>query len=466
MTELTPEQWREWLLRRHTAEKPELEELNALYEGEQERAYMHPELLKELGEQMQQVVLNWPRLVADSLEERLDPEGFRYPGQDAGDDELWRIWTANGMVEASQQGRIDALVMRRAFICAGTNEKDASTPLITVESPLQMHADWDPRRRAVRAVVRRWNELDRLTGGVRDQFSSLYLPDSTHHYRFKGGTGWHEYDRDDHKLGVVPVVPVANRPRVLIPGGISELADIVPISNAACKIATDMMVSAEFHAMPRRWALGFDDEDFTDQDGKPLSIWSRIAGRIWATSRTRKDDGAEVGQFPEAQLTNFHSTLEQLSRMVASMGALPPNYMGLAADDAASADAIRSRETRLVKRAERRIGAYSGAYKQLQRLVLRIRDGDWDPDADRLEVLWRNPATPTFAQKADAIVKLVQAGILPVEQAREDLGYTDGQRRRMREMDQDALDRVVLDPAAEFGPKPQPEPVGVPGAGE
>jgi hypothetical protein len=47
----------------------------------------------------------------------------------------------------------------------------------------------------------------------------------------------------------------------------------------------------------------------------------------------------------------------------------------------------------------------------------------------------------TFAQKADGVMKLVVAkdgqgrSIIPVEQAREDLGYGAEARRRMAEMD-------------------------------
>ncbi len=52
-----------------------------------------------------------------------------------------------------------------------------------------------------------------------------------------------------------------------------------------------------------------------------------------------------------------------------------------------------------------------------------------------LETVWRDPSTPTIAQRADAVVKLVQTGVLPIEQAREDLGYTQEQRDRMLEMD-------------------------------
>ena len=474
-----PDEWVLYLARAHEAEIPRLEALNDYYEGRQPLAYMHPELLQEIGDQLRRVVINWPRLVVDSLEERLDVEGFRFaePGSDqsladddqATADDLWRIWQANCMDEASQQAHVDALVMKRSFLCVGTNENDPETPLITVESPLQVRADWDPRTRTVRAALKRWHETDLLTGAIRDQFATLYLPNQTIRYRQLSAKQWAQIDVDEHNLGVVPMVPLVNRPQVMRPAGTSELADVIPLSDAACKIATDMMVSAEYHAMPRRIAFGFDEEDFTDENGKPVSVWSRLAGRIWATSKNRKTgvdgDGADVQQFPEASLENFHATLNQLARLAASVSGQPPHFFGLATDNPPSADAIRSSEIRLIKRAERRQRSFGGAHEQAMRLALRIRDGEWDPRARSLETVWRNPATPTFAQQADATVKLVQAHVIPVEQGREDLGYTAVQRERMREMDSSAMDRVLSgDLAGLYGPKPpgsdQPPTVG------
>jgi hypothetical protein len=278
-------------------------------------------------------------------------------------------------------------------------------------------------------------------------------------------TSWAETDRDEHKLGEVPVVPLVNRGRIMKPNGVSEISNVLPLSDAACKIATDMMVSAEFHAVPRRVAFGVNEEDFVDQNGNQVSKWSRIAGRIWAMTKKRGgDDGADVVQFPEAQLSNFHSTIELLARLVGGLSGLPPHFLGLDTNNPPSADAIRSAETRLVKRAERRQRAFGGSYEQMNRLILRFRDGDWDPRALSLETLWRDPSTPTFAQKADAIVKLVQAGVLPVEQGREDLGYTAVQRQRMQQMDRDAVGRVLGgDIASLYGPKPGTgAPVDVP----
>jgi hypothetical protein len=51
-----------------------------------------------------------------------------------------------------------------------------------------------------------------------------------------------------------------------------------------------------------------------------------------------------------------------------------------------------------------------------------------------METLWRNPETPTRAQSMDAAVKGVQAGILPIEAAWEDLGYSATRREQLRRM--------------------------------
>ncbi|WP_333771014.1 phage portal protein [Streptomyces sp. IBSBF 2435] len=461
MDDLSDQDWAAYLSRAHDAELPQLQELNAYYEGEQPLKYLHPELEKELGEQMTQLIINWPRLVVDSVEERMDVEGFRHPETEEGDKELWRIWRANGLHVTSQQAHVDGLVMKRGFLALGTNETDATTPRVTAESPLQMYADFDPATREVRAALKRYNDVDPLTGTLLARHATLYRPGKTVFFDSGAPGTWKETDRDEHGIEEPLVVVLPNRARLLLPGGVTELADVLPISDAACKIGTDMMVGSEFHAMPRRWALGFDKDDFVDRDGKPLSVWSRLAGRIWATARTRKEDGAEVGQFPESDLKNFHSTIELLARIVASLGALPPNYLGLLADDAASADAIRSREARLVKRAERKQLPLDGGYGRMNRLVGRLRDGGWDPALAQIETMWRDPATPTYAQKADAVVKLHSAGLLPTEQAWEDLGYTDAQRQRMRQMMDDQATRLSmadLHALTMAPPTPTPDP--------
>lgn len=446
MADLTPLEWIHRLSRCHDQELTELKDLNAYYEGRQALSYMHPQLLAEVGDRLRPVVLNWPRLVVDSLEERLDVEGFRLPNEDGADAEMQRVWQANDLDEWSQQGHLDAMVMKRAYVAVGTNENDRDTPIVTIESPLQMFGEVDPRTRRLAAVIKRWSSRDAHVDSAQySDNATLYLPNATHWFERRGPQGWVEVDRDPHMLGEVPVSPLVNRPRVLAPNGVSELADIIPISDAACKIATDMMVSAEFHAMPRRYALGFDEEDFRDEDGNALSTWEVIAGRVWRSSKNARDDGVSVGQFQEADLRNFHDTIKLLGQIVQSLGALTVTDLGFVSDNPASADAIRSAETRKVKRAERKHRSFGGTWERTQRLVNRFQTGDWDPAYRQIETLWRDPATPTFAQKADAVVKLTQGErpIIPIEAAWDDLGYSEGRQTRLRQMFDDEASREV-----------------------
>lgn len=462
--------WLKHLISCHDKELPGLKRLNSYYEGTQPLSYMAPELQQELQETVRQVVINWPRLVVDSLEERLDVEGFRFPTEPDSDVELWRIWQANDMDEQSQQGHLDALVMGRAYVVIGSREDDADedTPLITVESPLDMFAEFDPRTRVVRAAVKRWTD-DGDDGPV--DHATLLLPDSTSWW-VKDKGAWVEdpdIERDDHEIGEVMVEVLANRPRLKAPNGVSELADIIPISDAACKIATDMMVSAEYHATPRRAAFGFGEDDFVDQEGRRVSAFSRIIGRMWATEKSRGtgEDNADIIQFPEASLTNFHETIKQLATLVASLAGMPPHFLGQATDNPASADGIRSAETRLVKRAERRQRRAGGTWERVNRKVMRIRDGVWNTDARSLETIWRDASTPTVAQVADASVKKFTAKIVPLRQTREDLGYSQAQIQRMEELDEvaakSAMQRIMAGDlsALDAGPKPPAEPAPV-----
>lgn len=362
------------------------------YEGKQPLSYMQPELLREIGPRVRQVVINWPRLVVDSLEERLDVEGFRL--NDEVDQRAWDWWQANQLDVGSQQAHTEALVSGCAYVIVGASDDDPDTPLITVESPQQVYAERDARNRRVTRAVKVWRDEN-----TQEIFKTLYLPDETVHYYPDGPPVI-----DRHDLGVVPVVPLVNRGRIIDPSGVSELTDIVPLSDAACKIATDMMVSADFHAIPRLVALGVSESDFQDQAGNVVSKWERIAGRIWAMEQPPGE--ADVKQLPEADLRNFHDTLNALARLAAAMSGLPPHYFGWSDANPASADAIRSAETRLVKRAERRQRSFGEAWEDVIRLGFLVTQGSLPDGATRLETVWRDPATPTVAQTADALVKL------------------------------------------------------------
>lgn len=420
-----------------------LDRLDEYYRGTQPLQFLHPEIRAQVRGRLTSLVVNWPALIVDSIEDRLDVEGFRMPGADQGDDELWRIWQANGLDEGSQQCHLDSLIFGRSFALVWADEDDPETPRITVESAAHMSVEFDPVGNVVRAA-KHWQAGD-------SSFLTVYGPDTIERYEAPGtsvafdSTAWAlREDPIENFMGVVPVVPFINRPRLSRPFGESEMARILPLTDAVNKLATDLMVSAEYHAMPRRWATGIDlggsEEEAERTEAKIDERWTNAhKSKLWTTDSA----DAKFGQFPEASLDNFVSAINMLTSKIAALSGLPPHYFGQAGENPASADALRSSESSLVKRAQRKQRTLGGRWEEVMRLALLVRDGEVPDEARSMETIWASPETPTVAQKADAAVKLTQAGVITIDQALEDLGYTPEQRRRMREdRDRQALGAV------------------------
>jgi hypothetical protein len=389
-----------------------------------------------------QTVINWPRLVVDSLEERLDVEGFRMTGQENNsDDRLWAWWQANRLDEESSLGHIEALVQGQAAVFVGANEEDPTTPLITVESLAGIRIIIDRRTGKVQYAVRiyEWDEADRPTR------AAVYLPEVTRYYHTSSPAFWKLDYQVRHSLPVVPVVPLINRARLSDRAGRSEMADIIPLTDAACRSMSNLQGAQELLAVPSRYVFGASEGDFVGPDGVAKTTWEAYMGRINAIENTE----AKVQQVPGADLRNFTEVIRFYAQTVSSLSGLPPEYLGVSSDNPSSADAIRMLETRLIKRAERKARAFGESWEQVMRIGLLITDGKLPDDAFRMETVWRDPATPTYAAKADAVVKLVSAkdaqgrSILPIDAAREELGMSFEKRRRLLALEDD-------DPAVRF----------------
>ena len=417
------------LARLHDSEMPELEMYDRYYEGTQPLSYMHPEILLEVADRIRPVVIFWPQMAVDSIEERLRLEGFRTGDEDL-DKELWRIWQSNRMVLGFRQVVTDSLVMRRAFVSVATNPDDPATPIVSPESPLEVYVEQDPATRRTKAALRRVSDVD-SSGILVKRYATLYLPNVTIWCEGTAGMGYTEIRRDEHGLGVVPVAPVVYRPRLSAAVrtrfgttvnrlGRSALDPILPLSDAVNKIATDMMVAAEFVAMPLRALFGVGPGDFKDQDGNPMTPLRATMGRLL----TIPDEEVKAYEWASGQLANFTEGMRALSEAAISVTGLPPHYFGKASDNPPSAEAIAASESRLATRAERAQDSLGCGAMDAAEIILKFTKA-WDPEYSAMRLDWRDVRTPTEAAKADAAVKLNQAKILPLRQTRQRLGYDD-----------------------------------------
>lgn len=468
-------------------ERPLLRLLDRYYRGRQPAAYLHPDIAADVAGRIRPLRINWPRKVLDTLLERLKVEGFRLTAEGEPDLDLWSDWQASNMDLGSKIVMRAALKHGRAAMIVWSDKNDPEQPRITVESAKQVKWLRDPQTREVTAAIKTWTVNAEV-------FCNVYLPDQvlklqksslTMPHGVTSTHGWFTLEELDNPLGVVPVVPVVNRPDLdddddpddiwcRNPGeGESEMADILDPADAVNKLLTDMMVTAEYYAMPRRWATGTeppvrppaDDaerEKWTSADNPdglvPVTQWQQIANRVW----TLPEEAARVGQFTEAELQNYATAVNLLTGILAALGKLPPHYVGLNTQaNPASADAIRSAEASLVSTAYDLHEPFGDSFEEAARLARRIRTGRWDAGMLSLETVWKSPEIRTVAQQADAAVKLKSAGIITTGQAQEDVGYGPVARARMKAEQDQAAESAGLTGLASLlnpGPSPEPEP--------
>ncbi|MGW0984289.1 phage portal protein [Streptomyces xiamenensis] len=441
-----------------------LELLDSYFNGEQlvrDLGISIPPQLKGLH-----TVIGWPRIGVESLEARLDLEGFRWSdGSDAAD--LEAIVEANNLLDESSLAHLDALTYGREYVTVGSADDPDAPPIITYESPLDMTMIWDARLRVPLYALR--ESTDRLTYGLApdDKLVTLYLPDQTIHAVEDSG-GWVVLDRDEHRMGAVPVVRLANRQRTADRVGKSEITpEVMSITDAACRRLMGMEVASEFFGAPARYILGASESAFQDAEGNTKSAWETYIGRVLALERDEDGNVPQVGTFPAHDPSGQTKIIDLYARIMASQLSVAPHVLGYSSDNPASADAIRFADNSQIKKAERRIRRFSAGHREEMRLAMWMWTGR-QPER-RIECMWRNPATPTVAAQVDATVKLIQAGLLPPESdvALEMAGLTEDQRRRVQaeraRAGGAAAGRGLLDRLADLGGEdgPDEEPEGL-----
>jgi hypothetical protein len=322
----------------------------------------------------------------------------------------------------------------------------------------------DPGDRQKRlAALKRWEDRDE---GIL--YLTLYLPDIV--YRFEAsatypGVGPIEWvprtDSDPefrNTLGVVPVIPLENKPSLL--GTLhSDLDSAIPIQDAVNKLCSDMVIASEYGAFPQRVLTGVE----VPRDpvtGEPLLGRDELKAalsRYWMF----KNPDVKATSFPAADLSNFVNAIEMFIQHLAAQTRTPPHYL-LARLVNTSGDALSVAEAGLVSKCRAKTLYFSDAWEEAIALALTAA-GTATSRAD-CEALWANPERQTPAQLTDAATKKKALGV-PLEVIWLELGYTPQQIEEMRAQETSAQEKALeLAAAAEAASALPPTQPATPGA--
>jgi hypothetical protein len=397
-------------------------ELERYVTGTQPLAFISPESRKALGNRLSRMASNIPALAVSSLVERLRVSGFSDP-------RAWELFTANDLDQLGADVLGDALTFGNGFVLVWGRD---GRPAATVESPRQAAVLRDPADRSVIAGVKRYRTKT-------ETHAYIYLPDRVEHHRAMtpgaATAGFQLVETIPHDLGIVPLVPFDN--------GHSEITDLMPLCDALNKLLLDMMTASEAAGKPRRWISGLElaerpvlDADgvpVLDADGQPVTEAASPIDDV-NTIQTMISESPETkfGQLPASDLSGFREGVQVILSQIMAVSALPSHYLGILTTQPSSADALRASEASLTARAEARQLTFGRSWEQVGRLMLAIDNGVAVEDVSPLRVLWADAATRSVAQEADAVVKLYQAGLLPMAFALAKLGYSDDQIAAIR----------------------------------
>ena len=373
-----------------------------------------------------QVVANWPRVLVDTIERRQKVRSLVLPGEETADPRLQAIWDASNLSAHLRMFNRDRLIYGRAFMSVGSNERDASLPLVRVESPREMVVRIDYRHEVVTAAARFYGRTDT---SIMPTHATLYLPDVTVWLERDnaGSSQWLEVDRDEHGLGQVPIVMHLNRRMTGSWEGESEMSDIIPIADSAARTLTDMQFAIDAHGAPRIWMTGVARGDFVDAQGKPVPQFEAYYNAI----HTLTKPDAKIGQLTPSDLKNFETAITIYGKQASTVSGFPGRYFGLLTTNPPAEGAIRADETQLVESVEGQNEETGMTLGWAAALAWRFSTGE-AVEGNRIRVDWHDPGTPTYSQRMDALVKARQVGAISREGLWDELGWSEARKAKER----------------------------------
>lgn len=476
--ELEPGSLEWWLARldRRLADRQRpMRELDDYYAGAQPLHAASAKFTQAFGDRFPHIAANFMEVVVDAHRERLHVQGVRIGDDREGDQDAWNWWQRNHLDANSQVLHTDALVMGVAY---GMVWPAGDEPVATIESPLQVVVETDPampwRRRAA---------LKRYVGEDLRWHAELYLPDNSpaegdgaavYKFRTRGRAGsidmaspvtmtrWEREDDLDEawpipiRIGVVPIVPFVNRPR-LGPSdrlrerrdGRSEIAGVLSSQDMIDLLRAGAAVGAEFGAFRQKFMIGVDVP--TDPlTGKPFTDVRAAIQYLWLLQPSDPDNEnqrPQVGSFEVSPLEPYFEGIKSEQQTMASITRTPYHYFLQQGGQPPSGESLRSAEVGLVAKVRDSQLHKGDGWEEMIRLQYAWR-GDRRADNHSYELIWRDPEYRTEAEHTDALVKKVQTLGLPLEVAWEQMGASPQEIRRWRAMNAaDALLGALRTPA-------------------
>lgn len=397
--------------------------LSKAYAGEFSLQFASDDFREFFANRYRQFSDNWCGIVADAPHERLEVTGIRLKGQEKGDSGLFDIWRDNDADALSDLAFLEAIIAKRAFALVWADEDDK--PRITWEHPSQAIVSYDPETRARKAGAKVWADDD-------TEYATLYLPDEIWKFKrdrvtsglvdqsgqpfatLEGDWTLRGDERIPNPLGRVPLVEMANRPR-LMGEPTSDIAGTLAMQHAINLLWAQLFAVSDEATIGQRVVLGAESPKvpILDASGnvvgeKPVDLKKlRRDNVLWI-----EDPTAKAFEWQAANLKPFTDIIEIAVGHIAAQTRTPAHYLLIGGTIAnVSGDAMKALETGLVKRTEEKTQHFGRAIRDVFELVALAESDTGKAESVRGGVvLWKDVENRSDAQRADALSKMKDMG--------------------------------------------------------
>lgn len=403
--------------------------VNDYYDGKHRLTFATEKFRNAFGDLFQAFADNLCPKVVDAKADRLEITGFAAEGEAQESAEAaWRIWQGNRMDCRAGEVHTEALLSGDAYVIVWPDLD--GEPVFYPNDAALMTVKYDPETPGrILWAAKCWTQDDetvRLT---------LYYPDRIEKYvtaaKAKGGlpeksSAFVPFQVEGEPwplinlFGRVPVFHFGNNART---GrfGRSELADVIPLQNALNKSVADMLVAAEFVAMPQRYAIGLE-VDTDEETGKPKTPF--VPGGLWTVGSTE----AKFGEFSSGDMRQFLEAQAGFRVEIANVSSTPIHFLVPPQGEWPSGESLKTAESEFLAKIRDRQVAFGNTWEDAMAFALRIAGVEGDV---KISALWKNPAPRNELQEVQTGVLKKQVGISN-EQVQRELGYTEEDIEKMK----------------------------------
>jgi hypothetical protein len=399
------------LLELRRPEQDRLQRIAAYVRGDHSSVYVPRSARDEYKWLLQRAKVNMLRLVVTTAAQNLYVDGYR-PAGTADNADPWKVWQANRM-DARQHGIHRAAL--KYGISYATVLPGEPVPVITPMSPRRLTAFYGDAANdewplfAVEVTSEKFKGSDGKLATRR----LIRLYDDTSAWRFTGDSEGRRVEyagKDDHELGVCPVVRYLNEIDLDEDEAVAgEVEPLIELQDQINSTTFNLLMAQQYAAFRQRWVTGM--APVQDENGNVVEPFRAGVDRLFQAV----DADTKFGEFGETSLEGYLKSREESIREMATISQTPPYYLlGQMAN--LSAESLVAARDGLDRKVEERKSSFGESHEQTLRLA-GLASGDKDAWQDEsAQVVWRDTSSRALAATVDALGKLKQMLDIPAQE--------------------------------------------------